>query len=107
MAMIYYHKQASLVDEEAVDALMKNMSSLESRAGEVGLLLAARFAWHTGNSAHARKLVQKVLGNTPANSRALTLRGWINLTVKGRSRRDIDTINKSIKYFEEAMKVNP
>ena len=102
LALIYYHNQSSMPDMEAVAALEANLPKIESRAGEVGLLLASRFCWLVGNVAKARKLVQVILNQNPDNPRALTLRGWIDLTVPRVTRRDKDAFRKSLRYFENA-----
>jgi len=103
LALIHYHKQSAMVDQEAVSQLEADLDAAEARAGEVGLLLASRFCWHIGNTVKARKLCQKIMDQAPDNPRANTLRGWIDLTVERKSRRDIDAFNKSVLYFENAL----
>ena len=95
LALLWAHERTDLTDHEAVDELSSARRRSESRATSEALLLAASFTWLTGDHVEARRIVQLVLdredlgkdgesvARTPNGVRALTLRGWIDLTCAG------------------------
>ena len=81
-ALLYWHNSVKLRDHEALSNLTMGLGQAEDRASEASLLLAATFLWHVGEFGRARKLCARVQEQSPMSAKALTLRGWIELTCK-------------------------
>jgi hypothetical protein len=93
LALIHIHKLVKLVDHEAVAKLEMDISSVESRANESALLLAATFTWHIKKYEEARKFVMRAQDMNPNSVEGNVLRGWIDVTapVTNKKERDIYT----------------
>eukprot|EP01137_Pigoraptor_chileana_P035464 Opistho-2@29514 len=111
LLLIDAHKQSKLVDQEAVHELEARLTKEEDSAGEVAIEQAALYLWHAGRFDEARKKGDKFLQMCRDGAdrsaersvmyvRALTLRGWIDLTCGRES-----TAKKADKAFlNEALK---
>ncbi|EGD75688.1 hypothetical protein PTSG_12640 [Salpingoeca rosetta] len=99
LGLIHAHKQADIVDKDAVKDLEGRFKAGLKESGEVSLHQAALVMWHTGKTDKARDIVDKMLKLNNASSDGLATRGWIDIT-SGRESH----AKKSIKYFEEALK---
>jgi tetratricopeptide repeat protein 21B len=122
LALIWAHERTDLTDHEAINELSSAQRRSESRATPDALLLAATFKWLTDEPVEARRIVQLVIeredmndesrvAGTPTAIRALTLRGWIDLTCasKPSSSSSSDAsearqlAKRSIHYFDRAL----
>ena len=122
VALIWAHENTELTDHEAIDSLSSSLRNAENRATPDSMLLASTFCWLTGDIEEARRLVNTQLeghdftetGSTGV--RALTLRGWIDLTATqnghvaamnmkeaSSGRKDKELANKSFTFFEKAL----
>ena len=98
LALIFAHKQVKLVDREALQRLESDLSSVESRSSEVGLLLAAAFTWHTNNIDDARRYVQRAQDSNPSSIEGNVLRGWIDVSCSIATRKDRDIFRYCFSY---------
>ena len=113
-----------MTDHEAINDLSSAQRKSESRATPEALILAATFKWLTGEHVEARRIVQIVIEKEQMKDesqvatssmaiRALTLRGWIDLTCAGTASTSSsnktdpsecrDFASKSIRYFDRAL----
>ena len=81
---------------------MSRRPQAEDRASEASLLLAATFLWHVGEFGRARKLCARVQEQSPMNAKALTLRGWIELTCKAKTKKEQEGRSRSVQFFDQA-----
>jgi tetratricopeptide repeat protein 21B len=118
LALIWAHENTDLTDHEAIDSLSSSLRVAENRATPESVLIAATFSWLTGSIAEARRLVNSQLDDSALSekltTRALALRGWIDLTATQHqsrhdaeegtsSRKEKELANKSFTYFEKAL----
>ena len=128
LALLWAHERTDLTDHDAINELSSAQRKSESRATPEALLLSATFKWLTGDHPEARRIVQLVLdkedmndssrpASTPISIRALTLRGWIDLTCAGTMATNSsgskhasevtpearDYASRSIRYFDRAL----
>lgn len=122
IALIWAHERTDLTDHEAINELSSAQRRSESRATPEALLLAATFKWLTNEHVEARRIVQLVIEREDLNDesrvaatataiRALTLRGWIDLTCvtssassnTNDSAEARDFASRSIRYFDRAL----
>ena len=61
MALIQAHKKAKLVDREAVQALESKLRQDRTNCGEMALMFAGMFLWHTGRHDKAREYVDRMI----------------------------------------------
>ncbi|CAG9315664.1 unnamed protein product [Blepharisma stoltei] len=78
-AIIYYHKQCKLVDQEAVMRFKNQKSTFKSSAGDASLLMAGQFMSLIGKNNKSRQHVTEVLDRNSGNLQALNVYGWNEL----------------------------
>ncbi|TMW56987.1 hypothetical protein Poli38472_002912 [Pythium oligandrum] len=107
-ALIYAHNRCKHIDHEEVVQLELQVCMAEEHANETSLLLCATFFWHTKEPAKARKILDQLSGNTrgsdaltPIQTRAIVLRGWLDLTLEAKTKRDLDYRDHAIQYFDQ------
>lgn len=109
-ALIYAHNQCKHVDHEEIAQFELQVCMAEESATEHSLLLCANFFWHLKEHAKARKLLEQLTGvngrpglakDPIVQQRAIVLRGWVDLTVEPKTKRDADLRDGSIQFFEQ------
>ncbi|TYZ57551.1 hypothetical protein PybrP1_008571 [[Pythium] brassicae (nom. inval.)] len=110
-ALIYAHSQCKHVDHEEIAQYKLQVCMAEESATEHSLLLCATLFWHLREHTKARKLLEQLSGangrpgaakDPLVQQRALVLRGWVDLTVEPKSKRETDLRDASIGFFEQA-----
>ena len=61
IALLQYHKHATVVDNEAVAELEASVLAAEARAPDAAKLTAATFFWHIGSFNSAKKSAAQLL----------------------------------------------
>ncbi|KAE8595622.1 hypothetical protein XENTR_v10015818 [Xenopus tropicalis] len=101
MALIYAHKRSGRVDRESVAELESKLKETRKSAGPKALYYAGMFLWLMGRTDKAREYIDRMLKISNRSREGLALRGWLDLNSEKES-----TVNKSIRYFEEAIQDN-
>ena len=103
-ALIYWHNSVELKDHESLAELQSQQGIYKDRASTAAIVLAAKFYWFVGNTAGARSLVKSAMSALSGDELAPleALRGFIELSLKPKTRREKDLRTKSIKYFKSA-----
>lgn len=110
-ALIFAHNQCKHVDHEEIAQYELQVCMAEETATEHSLLLCATFFWHLKEHGKARKLLEQLSGvngrpglakDPHVQQRAVVLRGWVDLTVEPKSKRETDLRDASINFFEQA-----
>ncbi|KAJ0406797.1 hypothetical protein ATCC90586_000850 [Pythium insidiosum] len=106
-ALIFAHHQCKNVDHEEIAQLEMQVVMAEEHASDASLLLCASFFWHIKEPAKARKLLEQLCsarhGTSDAGikARATVLRGWLDLTLEPKSKREIDLRDNAIQFFDQ------
>jgi tetratricopeptide repeat protein 21B len=107
-ALVYAHAQCKHVDHDEVAQLELQVVMAEENASSSSLMLCATFFWHLGEHAKARKILDQLLSVTGKSSsdgaprqRALILRGWVDLTVDAKVKRDAEMRDNAIQFFDQ------
>ncbi|EGZ21563.1 hypothetical protein PHYSODRAFT_491661 [Phytophthora sojae] len=107
-ALVYAHSQCKHVDHDEVAQLELQLVMAEENASSMSLMLCATFFWHLGEHAKARKILDQLLSSSGKSSsdgalrqRALILRGWVDLTVDPKVKRDADLRDNAIQFFDQ------
>lgn len=109
-ALIYAHNQCKHIDHEEIAQFELQVCMAEESATEHSLLLCATFFWHLKEHAKARKILEQLSGvngrpglakDLAVQQRAIVLRGWVDLTVEPKTKRDADLREASINFFEQ------
>lgn len=110
-ALIYAHNQCKHVDHEEIAQFELQVCMAEESATEHSLLLCANFFWHLKEHAKARKLLEQLSGvngrpglakDPLVQQRAIVLRGWVDLTVEPKTKRDTDLRDAALTFFEQS-----
>lgn len=110
-ALIYAHNQCKHVDHEEIAQFELQVCMAEESATEHSLLLCANFFWHLKEHAKARKLLEQLSGvngrpglakDPLVQQRAIVLRGWVDLTVEPKTKRDADLRDAALTFFEQS-----
>ncbi|KAG6617573.1 Tetratricopeptide repeat protein 21B [Phytophthora cinnamomi] len=107
-ALVYAHSQCKHVDHDEVAQLELQLVMAEENASSASLMLCATFFWHLGEHAKARKILDQLLSSSGKSSsdgalrqRALILRGWVDLTVDPKVKRDADLRDNAVQFFDQ------
>ncbi|ETP17102.1 hypothetical protein F441_08448 [Phytophthora nicotianae CJ01A1] len=107
-ALVYAHSQCKHVDHDEVAQLELQLVMAEENASSASLMLCATFFWHLNEHAKARKILDQLLSTSGKSSsdgalrqRALILRGWVDLTVDTKIKREADLRDGSIQFFDQ------
>jgi tetratricopeptide repeat protein 21B len=105
-ALLYAHSQCKLVDHDELAQLEVQLVMAEEHATEQSLLLCANLFWHIHEPAKARKILDQLLSSrsktdSATQLRASVLRGWIDLTVEPKTKRDADVRENAIHYLDQ------
>ncbi|KAF4150574.1 Tetratricopeptide repeat [Phytophthora infestans] len=107
-ALVYAHSQCKHVDHDEVAQLELQLVMAEENASSASLMLCATFFWHLNEHAKARKIIDQILSTNGKSSsdgalrqRALILRGWVDLTVDAKIKREADLRDGAIRYFDQ------
>lgn len=104
-ALIYAHNHCKHIDHEEIAQLELQVCMAEEHATENSLLLCATFFWHIKELGKARKILEPLCGlrtpETPIQIRATILRGWIDLTLEPKTKRETDLRDNAIQFFEQ------
>ncbi|KAL4164369.1 hypothetical protein KRP22_004235 [Phytophthora ramorum] len=107
-ALVFAHSQCKHVDHDEVAQLELQLVMAEENASSTSLMLCATFFWHLNEHAKARKILDQLLSSTGKSSsdsalrqRALILRGWVDLTVDAKMKREADLRDGAIQYFDQ------
>lgn len=107
-ALVYAHSQCQHVDHDEVAQLELQLVIAEENASSSSLMLCATFFWHLGDHAKARKILDQLLSTSGKSSsdgalrqKILILRGWVDLTVDPKIKREADLRDGAIQYFDQ------
>ncbi|KAG6949861.1 hypothetical protein JG688_00014456, partial [Phytophthora aleatoria] len=107
-ALVYAHSQCKHVDHDEVAQLELQLVMAEENASGASLMLCATFFWHLNEHAKARKFLDQILSTSGKSSsdgalrqRVLVLRGWVDLTVDTKIKREADLRDGAIQYFDQ------
>ncbi|RLN49385.1 hypothetical protein BBJ29_009436 [Phytophthora kernoviae] len=108
-ALVYAHSQCKHVDHDEVAQLELQVVMAEENTSNSSLMLCATFFWHLGEHAKARKILDQILGSGSKGSqgdaalrqRALILRGWVDLTVDPKIKRNADLRDNAVQFFDQ------
>ncbi|KAG3135146.1 Tetratricopeptide repeat protein [Phytophthora idaei] len=107
-ALVYAHSQCKHVDHDEVAQLELQLVMAEENASSASLMLCATFFWHLNEHAKARKILDQILSTSGKSSsdgalrqRVLVLRGWVDLTVDPKIKREADLRDGAIQYFDQ------
>lgn len=110
-ALIYAHSQCKHVDHDEIAQYELQVCMAEETATEQSLMLCATFFWHLKEHTKARKVLEQLCGGNGrvgvakdplVQQRAVVLRGWVDLTVEPKSKRETDLRDRAITFFEQA-----
>lgn len=104
-ALLHYHKNSRTTDSEAVSNLSGAQSTAQSRATPAARILASSFYLHTGQFGRAKMQVDKVLEDNPQDVQALTMAGWIDLSLPRNSKGNMEKSENAIQSFEAALRL--
>lgn len=109
-ALIFAHNQCKHVDHEEIAQFELQVCMAEESATEHSLLLCANFFWHLKEHTKARKILEQLSGvngrpglakEPLVQQRAIVLRGWVDLTVEPKTKRDEDLREAALSFFEQ------
>lgn len=118
VALIHFHKVHDVVDHQEVDELESELSVAEGRASAAGIMLAAQFHWyaslrerdidvHYERLDAARRLLRLVVPAhvgvpTGIQKQALCLIAWVDMSMRGTSRRAAETRHGALRLLQAA-----